>query len=78
VAIVVEARQKPPALRGLLRRAPARLQDRGQALDVAQPILVAEDMEQAPVDHGVEALAPVLQRQGVFDQEGDLHAPLVG
>jgi hypothetical protein len=31
--------------------------------------LVAEDVEQAAVDHVVELLCPALQRQGVHDQE---------
>jgi hypothetical protein len=38
---------------------------------VAFPILIAEDMEQAAVDHVVEALAPVFEGQGIFDQESD-------
>src|SRR5262249_51829231 len=53
---------------------PARLQDRGQALDVGPAVFVAEDVEQAAVDPVVEPLRPVLERQGVQDQEGRRHA----
>jgi hypothetical protein len=66
-ALIRETHQEKPT---------ARLQDRGQPFDVPAAVLVAEDMEQAAVDHVVEPLGPVLERQGVFDQERDLHAPL--
>jgi hypothetical protein len=33
-------------------------------------------VEEAAVYHVVEALGPILQRRGVFDREGGLHAPL--
>ena len=65
--LVAEAEQEQPT---------ARLQDRRQPFDVAPPVLVAEDVEQAAVDHVVEPLGPVLQRQGVHDQKRGRHAPL--
>jgi hypothetical protein len=66
--LVAEAEQEQPS---------ARLQDGRQPLNVGPAVFVAEDMEQAAVDHVVEPLRPVLEGQGVHDQEGRGHA-LVG
>src|SRR5579883_3475701 len=49
----------------------ARLEDRCQSVDVFLPVLVRENVEQAAIDHIVEPLAPVLERQGIFDEERD-------
>src|SRR5262245_51884025 len=49
--LVTEAQQEQPT---------ARLEDGRQPLDVTVTVLVAENVEQAAVDHAVEPLAPVL------------------
>src|SRR5262249_55019002 len=65
--LVADAHQEQPT---------ARLQHRRHPLDIAAAVLVAEAVEEAAVDHVIEPLAPVLERQGVPDQEGRLHASL--
>src|SRR5262249_10044031 len=65
--LVAEARQERPA---------ARLDHPGQPLDVAPPVGVGEDVEQAPVERGGKPLAPAGQFPRVLDQELDRQAPL--
>ena len=66
--LVAEAEQEEP---------PARLGHMGQPGDVAGPILVVEDVEQAAVDHAVELAVEVRQRQGVHQEELGVQAPLL-
>src|SRR6266446_5866339 len=59
-------------------KATAWLQDRRQPLGIAFPVLIGKNVEQARVDHVVEALRPVLERHGVLHQEGDVQSSLGG
>src|SRR5262245_39469302 len=57
---VAEAQQEQPA---------ARLEHLRQSPDVAPPVVIREDVEEAAVDHAGEALAPAAERRRVLDQE---------
>src|SRR6266403_2342272 len=59
-------------------KATAWLQDRRQPLGVAFPVLIGKNVEQARVDHVVEALRPVLDCHGVLQQKGDVQSSLGG
>src|SRR5579871_3596478 len=58
------------------KKATARFENRRQPLDVAAAVPIAEDVEQATVDHVVEPLGPIFERQSVFDEKHDLQTSL--
>src|SRR5262249_9768280 len=66
-SLVAEAGQKNAA---------TGVQNRVEAVHVTNPVFIGEDMKQATVDHVIEALVPLGELQGIFDQEGGGKAPL--
>src|SRR5215469_7658768 len=51
---------------------------RFQALDVGRPVGIAEDVEKAHIEDGVELLAKGIELERIVYQEADVQAPLPG
>jgi hypothetical protein len=54
------------------------VEDVGEAVDVAGAVFIGEDVEEAAVDDGVEFLVPLIEGEGVFDEELGGEVALLG